>query len=100
MAKGGWVAIMANRYRGGIYGRVTVNIATRIHRHREGTGSTHVADFGTLRLVHVERHDAIVDAIACEKLVKKRRWPRKFALVESANLDWHDLRDQWFPDDD
>ncbi len=80
MAKGGSVYIMANRYRRGIYGRVTANSATRIHRHREGTGSTHVADFGKLRLVNVERHEEIVDAIAREKLVKKWKRPRKIAL--------------------
>jgi putative endonuclease len=100
MANGGWVYIMANRYRGGMYVGVTADITTRIYRHREGTGSKHVADFGKLRLVHVERHDEIVDAIAREKLVKKWKRPWKFALIEAANPDWHDLWNQWFPDVD
>ena len=86
MEKGGWVYIMANRYVG-----VTADALTRIYRHREGTGSRHVADFGKTRLVYVERHDEIMQAIAREKLVKKwcRDW--KFALIEAENPDWEDL---------
>ncbi|WP_166040893.1 GIY-YIG nuclease family protein [Sphingosinicella sp. YJ22] len=37
--RGGWVYIMADRYRGAIYVGVTSNLAARIHRHKEGTGS-------------------------------------------------------------
>ena len=46
MAKGGWVYIMANRYRGGMYVGVTADALARVYQHREGTGSRHVADFG------------------------------------------------------
>ena len=96
MEKGGWVYIMANRYRGGMYVGVTADALTRIYRHREGTGSRHVADFGKTRLVYVERHDEIVQAIAREKLVKKwcRDW--KFALIEAKNPDWEDFWQRWF----
>jgi len=43
--KGGWVYIMANRYRGGIYVGVTADLLRRVYQHREGTGSKHVAGF-------------------------------------------------------
>lgn len=96
MEKGGWVYIMANRYRGGMYVGVTADALTRVYQHREGTGSRHVADFAKTRLVYVERHDAIECAIAREKLVKKWRREWKFALIEADNPEWHDLWEQWF----
>jgi putative endonuclease len=91
MQKGGWVYIMANRYRGGMYVGVTSDLIRRVYQHREGTGSKHVTDFAKLRLVYAERHEEIEAAIAREKLVKtwKRDW--KVALIEADNPDWCDL---------
>jgi GIY-YIG catalytic domain len=37
--RGGWVYIMADRYRGTLYVGVTSDLAARIFQHREGTGS-------------------------------------------------------------
>jgi putative endonuclease len=97
MEKGGWVYIMANRYRGGMCVGVSADIMRRVHQHREGKGSRHVLDFNKTRLVYVERHEEIAPAIAREKLVK--RWKRdwKFALSQENNPDWRDLWDEWFP---
>ena len=75
MATGGWVYIMANRYRGGMYVGVTSD---------------------PIRRVYVEHHAEIGAAIAREKLVKKWRREWKFALIEADNPDWHDLWSQWF----
>jgi putative endonuclease len=96
MAKGGWVYIMANRYRGGMYVGVTADILRRTQQHREGKGSKHVVDYSKLRLVYVERHEEIVPAIAREKLVKKWKRPWKFALIEEDNPEWRDLWEGWF----
>ncbi len=98
MEKGGWLYIMANRYRGGMYVGMTADLTRRVYQHRMGSGSVHVADFGKLRLVYAERHDEIGLAIAREKLVKKWRREWKFALIEAANPDWRDLWDVWFPE--
>ena len=97
--KGGWVYIMANRYRGGVYVGVTSDLIRRVYQHREGHGSIHVADFNKNRLVYAERHDEIEPAIAREKLVKKWRREWKFALIEAGNPDWHDLWAEWFTAD-
>ncbi|ODS60056.1 MAG: excinuclease ABC subunit C [Erythrobacter sp. SCN 68-10] len=96
MEKGGWVYIIANRYRGGMYVGVTADALRRVHQHRAGQGSRHVADFGKTRLVHVEHHATIEGAIAREKLVKKWRREWKIALIEAANPGWDDLWEQWF----
>ncbi len=97
MAKGGWVYIMANRYRGGMYVGVTADLTRRVWQHREGTGSIHVAEFDKRRLVYAERHEDIEQAIAREKLVKKWRRAWKFALIEADNPEWLDLWEQWYP---
>ena len=99
MARGGWVYIMANRYRGGMYVGVTADALARVFRHREGEGSQHVRDFGKRHLVYIERHEAIEQAIAREKLVKKWRREWKFALIEAANPEWDDLWQKWFAAD-
>ena len=97
MEKGGWVYIMANRYRGGTYVGVTSDLIRRVWQHREGLGSIHVKDFDKTRLVYAERHEEIEPAIAREKLVKKWRREWIFALIEADNPAWLDLWDQWCP---
>jgi len=89
--RGGWVYIMADRYRGTMYVGVTADLAARIFQHRQGAGSDFCARYKLHRLVWAERGDAIEDCIAHEKRLK--RWKRdwKFALVEQANPDWSDL---------
>lgn len=91
MAKGGWVYIMADRYRGTIYIAVTSNIAARTYAHRQGTGSQFCKRYGLTRLVYAEEAPTIEDAIAREKAMKKwsRAW--KIELIERANPDWNDL---------
>ena len=96
MEKGGWVYIVANRYRGGMYVGITTDLVRRAYQHREGQGSTHVKDFHKTRLVYAERHEEIEVAIAREKLIKKWRREWKFALIEADNPDWRDLWDEWF----
>ena len=89
--KGGWVYIMANRYRGTMYVGVTSDLSARIFQHRDGTGSDFCAERGLNRLVWAERGDAIEDCIAHEKRVKRWRREWKFALIERSNPDWADL---------
>ena len=88
---GGWVYIMADRYRGTLYIGVTSDLAARIHAHREGRGSKFCARYGLTRLVHVEEAPTIEEAIAREKAIKKWNRARKIELIEEANPDWMDL---------
>ena len=88
---GGWVYIMADRYRGTLYVGVTSDLLRRIHQHRTGDGSDFCRRYGLHRLVWAEHAPSITDAIAHEKRIK--RWHRewKFALIENGNPEWHDL---------
>jgi putative endonuclease len=94
MAKGGWVYIMADRYRGTMYVGVAADLAARVDQHRTGEGSEFCRRYGLGRLVWAEHAPAIVDAIAHEKRIKRWRRAWKFALIERGNPDWVDLFDR------
>ena len=88
---GGYVYMMSDRYRGGIYTGVTASLGQRVAQHREGTGSKFAAKYAFHRLVYIEFFEDISDAIVREKRVKKWRRPWKIELVETMNPDWRDL---------
>jgi len=90
---GGWVYIMADRYRGTLYVGVTADLSARVYQHREGNGADFCARYGLTRLVWAEKGDSIDAAIAHEKRVKRWRREWKIALVEKGNPDWNDLFD-------
>ena len=54
MARGGWVYIMADRYRGTLYIGVTSELPARVYAHREGRGSRFCKRYGLTRLVYAE----------------------------------------------
>ena len=91
---GGWVYMMADRYRGAIYTGVTADLPRRNLEHQTGKGSRFVKKYQLLRLVYAEPYEQIEAAIAREKAIKKWRRAWKIELIESANSDWLDLFDQ------
>lgn len=88
---GGWVYILANKKEGVLYIGVTADLPARIVQHRIGKGSAFCRRYGINRLVYVEHHEEITQAIAREKAMKawKRAW--KVELIEKANPGWDDL---------
>jgi putative endonuclease len=88
--KGGWIYMMADRYRGAIYTGVTADLARRAWQHREGTGSRFVKKYEIDRLVYAERYERIDEAIAREKAIKKWRRAWKIDLIEKTNPNWID----------
>ena len=89
--KGGWLYMMADRYRGTIYTGVTADLARRAYQHRTEDGSKFVKRYSLLRLVHAEEYPTIDEAIAREKAIKKWRRAWKIDLIERANPNWLDL---------
>ncbi len=89
--QGGWVYIMADRYRGTMYVGVTSDLASRILQHRSGTGSDFCAKYQLHRLVWAEHGGDIVSCIEQEKRVKRWRREWKFDLIERGNPEWRDL---------
>lgn len=90
---GGWVYIMADRYRGTMYVGVTSDLPRRVDEHRTGAGSVFCTKYGLKRLVWAEQCASIDAAIAHEKRIKRWRRQWKFDLIEKANPDWDDLFD-------
>ena len=71
MVKGGWVCIMADRYRGAMYVGVTADLTTRIDQQCIGDGSDDCRRYGLNRLVRAGGGESIEDCIAHEKRVKR-----------------------------
>ena len=88
---GGYVYIIANRKNGALYTGVTNDISRRIVEHREKTGSKFAAKHAIVRLVYVEHHSDIHDAIVREKRIKKWNRAWRIRLIEETNPDWRDL---------
>ena len=88
-----WVYIMTNTASGTLYIGVTAHLAARIQQHRDGRGSDFCKEHGLARLVYVERHDTMLDAIIREKALQKWKRARTLNLIGSVNPDWRDLRD-------
>ena len=76
---GGWVYIMADRYRGTMYVGVTADLILRVAQHRTGKGSELCARYGLTRLVWAESSEQIDACIAHEKRLKRWRRECKFA---------------------
>ena len=91
MTKGGFTYILTNRTYGVLYVGVTADIAERIWLHRNGKGSKFCRRFGIDRVVLVEEHPTILEAIKREKQLKnwQREW--KIELIEASNPEWLEL---------
>jgi putative endonuclease len=85
------VYILASRRNGTLYIGVTTNLARRVFEHRTHAVPGFTQRYAVDRLVYVEFHDAVADAILREKQLKrwKRAW--KIALIERDNPQWRDL---------
>jgi putative endonuclease len=91
--QGGYTYIMTNKPFGVLYIGVTSSLA-RIQAHREKRGSAFAAKWDCTRLVLIEVHDAIEDAILREKRLKNWNRVWKCRLISEQNPNWDDLCDK------
>ena len=91
LEQGGYVYIMANKPLGRVYIGVTANIHERVTAHKEARGSLHCKRWNLDKLVYIEHHETMLEAIAREKAMKKwlRLW--KLRLISESNPNWDDL---------
>ncbi|MCW6510297.1 GIY-YIG nuclease family protein [Lichenifustis flavocetrariae] len=85
------VCLLSSRPYGTLYLGVTRDLGRRIVEHKSGVTPGFSARYGVHRLVWMEDHERIVDAIAREKQLKKWRRDWKIALIEAVNPGWADL---------
>jgi putative endonuclease len=88
------VYILASKRNGTLYVGVTSDIARRAWQHRSNVVGGFVRDYGVHRLVVVEFHETIADAILREKRIKKWRRAWKLELIERHNRQWRDLYEE------
>jgi putative endonuclease len=88
---GGWVYMVTNRTNGTLYTGVTNDIARRAWEHRTGAVDGFTKRYALKRLVFVEYHEDIRNAIQREKNMK--HWPRAWKLrtIAAANPNWEDM---------
>jgi putative endonuclease len=89
----GYVYMLASKRNGTLYVGVTSDPSRRWFEHSHGLTPGFTSRHGVRRLVFIEEHDLIAEAIRREKRIKKypRRW--KLNLIEAINPDWNDLAD-------
>jgi len=83
--------MLASQRNGTLYVGVTNNVARRVWEHRSNIVGGFVQEYGVYRLVFVEFHETMPDAILREKRIKKWRRAWKLELIESQNPQWRDL---------
>lgn len=90
------VYILASQRNGTLYIGVTNDIARRSWEHRNEVAEGFTKRYAVHRLVYVEFHDTMPDAIQREKQLKKWRRAWKLELIERENPAWHDLYDELY----
>jgi putative endonuclease len=88
------VYILASDRNGTLYVGVTSEIAQRIWVHRNDVVAGFTRRYGVHKLVYIELHETMPDAIVREKRIKKWRRKWKIDLIERANPQWRDLFDE------
>ncbi|MDA1309543.1 MAG: GIY-YIG nuclease family protein [Proteobacteria bacterium] len=84
------VYILASKRGGTLYIGVTSNIRRRLWEHRDGRVAF-TRRYSIQRLVFIEFHRRIADAIAREKNLKEWNRAWKIRLIEASNRQWNDL---------
>ncbi len=90
-AKTGTVYLLASERNGTLYLGVTGDLVGRISKHKEGATRGFSKRYGVDRLVWLEEHPRIADAIVREKQIKTWRRAWKLELIEASNPGWLDL---------
>jgi putative endonuclease len=93
--KTSYVYIMASRSRT-LYTGVTNDLERRVAEHKRHLTPGFTSRYRFERLVYFETWRRIRDAIHREKQIKAWRRSKKIALIESMNVTWSDLSEDWY----
>src|ERR1700730_9682893 len=88
------VYLLASKRNGTLDVGVASGLTRRGWQHRSNAFGRFVRDYAVPRVLFVEFHEAMADAILREKRIKKWRRTWKLELIERHNPQWHDLYDQ------
>ena len=92
-----FIYIMTNAHNSVLYTGVTNNLYRRAMEHKSGKGGAFTKKYNVTKLVYFESGNDIRAAIAREKQIKGGTRQRKIDLINSANPEWIDLLEKYFP---
>ena len=92
-----YVYILTNKKYGTLYIGVTNNIERRIVEHKSGLIPGFTQKYNLKKLVWLEEHQRVADAIYREKQLKNWHRAWKIALIEETNPEWRDLAEEASP---
>jgi putative endonuclease len=95
MSKEYYVYIMTNKSRT-LYTGVTNDLMRRVYEHKNKLIKGFTSKYNIQYLVYYELSSSIYSAIEREKQIKGWLRAKKIALIESINLEWKDLSEEWF----
>lgn len=85
------VYILASKRNGTLYVGVTNDIVRRTWEHKSGLIEGFTKDYAVHRLVYIEPHATMSEAIHREKQLKRWRRAWKLELIERTNPQWLDI---------
>lgn len=88
------VYLLTNQHHNVLYVGVTADIGRRMMQHRSGRGSVFCQKYKVSKLVYLESHVSMIEAISREKAIKNWQRAWKDDLITTSNPQWADLFDQ------
>ena len=95
--KEGYVYILSNSRRTGLYTGVSSDLVNRTFNHKKSEGSLFSTKFRTHFLMYYEVPQNMYEAIQREKQIKKCKRACKMNLIRSVNPNLKDLWDEILP---
>jgi len=92
--RGGYVYIMGSKG-GTLYIGVTSDSDRRVSEHRNGIRSGFASKYKCTKLLYIEEHGDIRDALTRETQLKGWSRQKKLDLISTTNPGFKDLAQQW-----
>ncbi|MFH1547104.1 MAG: GIY-YIG nuclease family protein [bacterium] len=93
--KSGYVYIMTNKRNTVLYTGVASNLEQRLYQYKNRIfKNSFSARYNISKLVYLEIHECIEDAVFREMQIKNLLRRKKIALIEKKNPEWKDLSAQ------
>ncbi len=86
-----YIYILTNKYNNVLYVGVTSNLQQRILQHRNGVFGGFTSKYNVTKVVFIEEHSDIRNAIEREKQIKSWARKKKNALINEQNPEWIEL---------
>lgn len=90
-----YVYIMTNESNTVLYTGVTNNLTRRVYEHKEKLVDGFARKYKITKLVYYEVFEDIENALLREKQIKGGSRQKKIELINSMNMGWRELYEEW-----